>query len=624
VTRRISTVVAVLVALLASASATHAAPRLTQIDAIFPERAYVLTLPSRSPVDPSQVKVKENRGRVSGLTVVPAAAERGGVRPVVLAIDTSNSMRGRPIAGAMVAARALAAQRHPAQPLGVIVFNRETSVLLPVTTDASAIRQALAREPQLVEGTRVFDAANDAARLLRDIGASSGSIILLSDGADTASAATADEAAATARGAHAKIFAVGLRSRQFDKDALAGLAHATGGRAYVASSPAALAPIYAQLGSELANEYVVRYRSLAGPQERVRVEVRVPGVAGVARSGYVAPALPPIPAATFQRSRWEEVWQSNGVLIGVAALCAVLLAVALLALLRPHDRDVRARISEYVSLSRTGRLETEAARFTEKVFTGTERSLEHTRWWARFKEELAIAEIRLPAVQIVLWTVVFTVVAFWLLWSLAGPAATILALGVPYGVRTYLKTKLERRRRKFADQLPDNLQVLASALRAGHSLVGALSVVVDDAPEPSRTEFRRVVADEQLGVPLEDSLHEVGRRMDNRDLDQVALVAMLGRETGGNTAEVLDRVAETVRERFELRRLVRVLTAQGRMSRWVVSALPIGLVVFITIINPEYMQPLYDRTVGRALLVGAAVLMVAGSLLIKRIVNIKV
>jgi tight adherence protein B len=112
--------------------------------------------------------------------------------------------------------------------------------------------------------------------------------------------------------------------------------------------------------------------------------------------------------------------------------------------------------------------------------------------------------------------------------------------------------------------------------------------------------------------------------MDNRDLAQVALVAALQRETGGNTAEVLERVTETIRERFELKRLVKTLTAQGRMSRWVVSLLPVGLLVIITTINPDYMQPMFDRPAGRLLMVAGAVLVVSGSLVIKKIVDIKV
>ena len=166
--------------------------------------------------------------------------------------------------------------------------------------------------------------------------------------------------------------------------------------------------------------------------------------------------------------------------------------------------------------------------------------------------------------------------------------------------------------------------MLASALRAGHSFIGALSVVVNDAPEPARSEFQRVIADEQLGVPVDEALRVVVERMDNRELEQVALVAAMQRESGGNTAEVLDRVTETIRERFELRRTVKTLTAQGRMSRWVLTALPLSLFAFISLVNPTYMNVLTSSTAGKVLLVLAGISVTAGSLVIKRIVNIKV
>jgi tight adherence protein B len=256
---------------------------------------------------------------------------------------------------------------------------------------------------------------------------------------------------------------------------------------------------------------------------------------------------------------------------------------------------------------------------------GAERSLEATRWWARFKETLELAEIRMSASRIALWTLAATLLAMWLLAVIGGsPVFALVGLAVPLVVRSVIYRKLERRRKLFAEQLPDNLQVLASALRAGHSLVGALSVVIDDADDPSRTEFRRVVADEQLGVPLEDAIRSVVRRMDNEDLEQVALVAALQRRTGGNMAEVLERVTETVRERFELRRMIQTLTAQGRMSRWIVTALPIVLLLAISALNPGYTNPLLTTTAGRLLLLFAGLMLVAGSLVIKKIVNIKV
>jgi tight adherence protein B len=281
-------------------------------------------------------------------------------------------------------------------------------------------------------------------------------------------------------------------------------------------------------------------------------------------------------------------------------------------------------LSQFVSIRDPEAGQRPTSSLTDSVLTGAERSLERTRWWAQFKEDLEIAEIRLPAVQLVVLTVIGTIVFAWLVAVISGSAVfSLFAFGIPLAVRAYVKQQLARKRKAFGEQLPENLQMLSSALRAGHSLVGGLSVVVEDAEEPSRREFRRVVADEQLGVPLEDALETVVRRMASEDLEQVALVAALHRETGGNTAEVLDRVNEVVRGRIELRQRVRTLTAQGRLSRWVVTFLPVGLMLILTALNPGYMSPLFTHTIGRVLLVLAAIMVVGGSLAIKRIVDIE-
>jgi tight adherence protein B len=231
----------------------------------------------------------------------------------------------------------------------------------------------------------------------------------------------------------------------------------------------------------------------------------------------------------------------------------------------------------------------------------------------------------MPAEQIAVFTVLAAFFAGWLLNVVVGPlAAIVAALAVPVVVYGLVRRKVVLLQRKFADQLPDNLEVLASALRAGHSLAGALSVVISDAAEPSRREFRRVVANDQLGTPLDEALLEPVRRMANRDLEQVVLIASLQKRAGGDAAEVLDRVTETVRGRQEVRRLVRTLTAQGRLARWIVTILPIALFVMVSLVNPSYTAELYTRTGGIVLLVVAGVLVTIGSLLIKRIVEIKV
>jgi tight adherence protein B len=613
-----------LTALASAAAGTSRGLRIVEAGgARFPDRAFVLTLPAKQRLRAVRVHVLENGTRVSNVSLVPVGAADRGDFGVVLVIDASNSMHGTAIADAMQAARAFAARRTAKQQLAVVTFNGTSSVLLPFTSDEATIAAALASPPPLATGTHVYDGVASALTLLRSAKIASGSVVVLSDGADTGSRLSATDAAASARQAHARIFSVGIRSKSFQSAPLKKLGLAAGGGYSEATSTAALLRIYDQLGARLAGEYLVRYRSTAGPNAKIRVKIRVDGIPGAGIGGYITPALPSAAEpAPFHRSLAASIWLSALTMFVVSLGAAALFALGVMMMVRPRRGNLRARMAQFVSLR--GVAAKDDSRLTERVFVGAERSLETTKWWARFVETLELAEIRFPAVQLLLWTFVATFLAMWLLAMLGGSLLFgLLGLGVPFAVRALIRRKVERRRADFSEQLPDNLQVLASALRAGHSLVGALSVVVEDAAEPSQSEFRRVVADEQLGVSLEDALNVVASRMDNRDIQQVGLVAALQHETGGNMAEVLDRVTETIRERFEIRRIVQTLTAQGRMTRWVVSLLPVVLLATISVLNPTYVEPLFKETFGRVLLAVAAVMLVAGSLVIKKIVDIK-
>jgi tight adherence protein B len=627
--RRLATVLLVLAmalgALAPQALAGSGRGHLTAVPgASFPQRSFVLSLPAGRALSAAQVEVRENGRPVSRPSIVPAQAAGAKGFAVVLVVDASASMRGHAIKDAMAAARQFAAKRNSQQRLAVVTFNSKAAVALPLTADKLAIDAALSKLPVLGDGTHMYDAVAAALILLKQAQIKAGSIVLLSDGSDTGSDVSAGQIAATARTAGVRVFTVGLHSRSFDSGSLANLADGAHGDYTEARSASDLAGIYAALGTRLANEYLVRYRSLASRGSAVHVEVRAAGLSRPVTTDYGTPPLPsrlgPSPAKP------DGFWSSTSSMVAISFTCAILIGLCAVALLwrRPRRETLGERLEGFVSAPRD---QGSAARrtVTNRILTKAERSLEQTSWWAGFKEELEVARIERPGIQIIAFTAIGTVAAMWLLTAVTGSGIfALLGFGVPLAVRGFLRYKLEAQRKLFADQLADNLQVIASAMRAGHSFAGALSIAVEDSPEPARTEFRRVVADEKLGVPLEETLGVVARRMESDDLKQTMLVAMLQRETGGNMAEVIDRVAETIRERAELRRTVHTLTAQGRMSRWVVTALPIALLLIITAINPSYMEPLYTTSTGHGLLVVAATMLVLGSLVIKRIVDFKV
>jgi tight adherence protein B len=620
VSKRLLIALAAALAAAATLVTAAAAGRAVQVTptgkAAWPNRELVVTLPAGQRVVASRFAVHENGKPVLGTNVVPASAV-AGTFGVALVIDTSDSMHGAPIRGAMYAARAFAARRNVNQGLALLTFNSSNRLALPFTRSQSKIDAALSGTPRLAFGTHIFDAVAQAILQIQAARVQSGVIVVLSDGGDTGSSLSLDQVAKLANNAHVRVYSVGLRGATFRPGSLEGLASATGGSFSEARNTAELAQIYDQLGLKLANQYVVTYKSLLDPGTRARVSISVAGI-GNARTAYTAPAAG---VERVTQPLQNRIWRSSLSFIFVTLLVAGLIGLGLFVVLRPATSTVRVRLSDFVSTTASREPGREA--LASRVFEGTEKSLRKTRWWLGLKEGLELADIKIPPVQLLVGTLTATLFVMWLLGTLvAGPLA-LIGLALPFLVRAFVMNRIERKRRAFGNQLAENLEVVASGLRAGHSIVGGLSLVVNDAPEPSRTEFQRVIADEQLGVPLEDALATVAVRMKNRDIEQVALVASLQRETGGNAAEVLDRVIENIRERQELRRMVRTLTAQGRLSRWIVSALPVGLLLIISAMNPSYMKPLFTHTSGKALLALGAVMIVAGSLVIGKIVDIK-
>jgi tight adherence protein B len=612
---------AALITAAAAVQAAGAAPavQLTPTGkAVWPDRELVLSLRSGQRIQPSRFKVLENGQPVLGARVVPASFAPGNFG-AMLVIDASNSMQGAPIRGAVYAARAFAARRNVNQRLSVLAFNSSSELLLPFTGSETRIANALKRPPDLAYGTHLYDAVGQAIKLIQAERLETGVVVVLSDGADFGSSLSVDQVTKLAQDAHVRVFTVGLRSRTFRPAALQQLAKVTGGSFSQAANPAELAAIYDQLGLKLANQYLVTYRSLVVPGQRVRIGVSVAGV-GHANMSYAVPSAAQV---SLQKPLSNRIWQSWVTMLVICFVIAGLVGLGLFVALRPSGSTVRRRLSDFVTTAGKTK-ENGRDPLASRIFQGTEHSLEQTRWWQRLKEALELADVKIPPVQLLVGTLILTLFVMWLMAAVIAKPLALLGLAVPFLVRGFILYKIEKKRRAFGDQLPDNLDVVASGLRAGHSLVGGLSLVVNDAAEPSRSEFQRVVADEQLGVPLEDALSVVARRMQSRDVEQVALVSSLQRETGSNSAEVLDRVIESIRERAALRRLVRGLTAQGRLSRWVVTALPVGLLLVISLINPTYMKPLFTHTSGRVVLALGVIMIVSGSLVIKKIVDIKV
>jgi len=199
----------------------------------------------------------------------------------------------------------------------------------------------------------------------------------------------------------------------------------------------------------------------------------------------------------------------------------------------------------------------------------------------------------------------------------------LLAVAAPLVAAQYLKHRTGRRRAAFADQLDDSLQLLAGNLRAGHSLLRAMDTVSREAEVPTSVEFGRVINETRVGRALGECLDDTAARMASQDFTWVAQAIAIHREVGGDLAEVLDSVSNTIRERNQIRRQVKALSAEGRMSGYVLMALPVGITGFLMLSNPGYLTKLTQSPIGWVLIGNAVLMMIVGGLWLRKVVSFK-
>ena len=203
-------------------------------------------------------------------------------------------------------------------------------------------------------------------------------------------------------------------------------------------------------------------------------------------------------------------------------------------------------------------------------------------------------------------------------------SAPVIGLLVPLALWSWLSLLIRRRRNAFTEQLGDCLTTVANALRAGYSFQQAMDVVSKEMEPPISTEFARVMTDITMGVTLESALDQMNKRVGSADFDLVVTAVLIQREVGGNLAQILDTISDTINERIRMKREINALTAQGRLSAWVLIALPIFMAVFCWTFNRDQMMLFFTEEIGRYAIIFAIFMEILGYVVIQKIVDIEV
>ena len=305
-----------------------------------------------------------------------------------------------------------------------------------------------------------------------------------------------------------------------------------------------------------------------------------------------------------------------GLLLTTVAVCSLVYALTAAPVDRiPMERRTIGTIEEKPVLALT----------SDYLVASVDRLLKQSSWVPFRARELELAGLKATPGSLIVTVTAIAVALLFAVTAITGDflIAMLLAVLVPVIAKFILKVKTDRRRKAFKNQLDETLQIIASALRAGHSFTRALDAVATEAESPTAEEFARVINENRIGRDLIVALLQTADRMESEDFRWVAEAVAVHRDTGGNLNEVLDRVGQTMRERNQVRQQVDALAAEGKFSALVLMALPVIVAGAFSVINPTYLAPLFATRVGQMMLAFSFVLYVVGGLWLKKIVNVK-
>ncbi|GAB2755365.1 hypothetical protein GCM10027273_37770 [Nocardioides pakistanensis] len=584
-------------------------------------------------------------------TVLEAVAEPAATadaaeqirRTAILAIDTSKSMQGDRFTQAKAAAKAFLAAAPKDVHIGIVAFAGQVEVVQPPTLDRGAASSVL-DGLELTFQTRLYDGVVTAVEAAGTEGQRS--VLVLSDGRDT-SATELSEVLEAIDAAELRVDAVALGAAARANAPLFEMAEHSEGHVVEAANPDSLTAVFNDQAAALSRQVLISAPlpvDLAVAEGSLAVSVDAGGESYADRafvslgSPDAEPAAAPI--APPRAVAPPTVQISDSMLIGGIVALGLGLLVVLAAALGAFGRRDKSRLDDHINAytragaaaaaarARAAQQHDPARSVAESAVGVAQKALAGNKGFeSTLASKLDAAGMSLKPAEWLLVHSGMALVAAVLGFLLSSGGFLIMFLLFAFGLVlpwVYLSHKKGKRLKAFNAQLPETLQLVAGGLSAGLSLAQSLDTVVREGSEPIAGEFRRALVESRLGVQVEDSLDSIAQRMESDDFAWVVMAIRIQREVGGNLAELLLKVAATMREREYLRRQVKSLSAEGVLSGWILGALPPGMLVYLMVTNPSYLGQMLGVPLGWIMLGTAAVLMAIGAFWMSRVVKVEV
>jgi tight adherence protein B len=590
-------------------------------------------------IDPESVQVAVD-GQILSSTTKPLSTTTEQ-RVAILAFDNSRSMGGRKLKDAKSAADVFLEAVPPDVMVGVVTFGESATEDVPPTTDRQQVRDFInGLTNDNTPGTALYDAVVRSLDMAGTKGTRS--VLLLTDGANNGGTANLATAVAAVNASGAALDAVYIGTAAGAPAALGSLVTGAGGQV-LEPVPGALVKVFENAARAITSQVQITVpvpARFAGKSADVTVTATA---GGLPISDTATNDFPKVSsgAGRFgpQAVKPSTPLVSDSLLpVALGALFLGLLVILVLAFTAGDISDrkqgrVRRRLSIYTVTGRTtGRREetTTALGNSQVARSAVElagRVVQRRDFEAELSRRLEAAGVPLRAAE---WMLIHIGVALGLAFFLllvSGGAILPTVVGLVLGLTApwlYLGFKESRRTSAFLGQLPDTLQLVAGSLSAGYSMAQAIDTVVREGQQPITGEFNRALIEARLGVPIEDALDGVATRMQSKDFAWVVMAVRIQREVGGNLAELLTTVAGTLRERERLRRQVRVLSAEGRLSAWILGILPPGFSLYLVLVRPQYLRPLVTDPLGWLMLSIGVLLLVVGAAWMSKAVRVEV